>query len=706
MSTINRWKKLWKQQQNILGKTSVRQWILGSLVFLGLYGILMINLLPTGFDLEVGQVSRADIVAPRTVINRVKTQQRQDEASDYAVRAANQDPANYDVNHATVLRTQERLEGVFGWLGQGVVMEEDDLPISNEEIQIGIKEDWHVELSLESIREILSLPVSQFQDFTADIDRLVMDQMQERIPSQQVGEVRNTFRDDLADSALRLPLQRAAAEIGHQIIQPNLVLNTAKVEQARLEAMQAVEPVAILQGEVIVRKGDVVRPEHIRNLQDLGLHRTGIDFFSLIGLLLILGLLLSIFGLFLFKYKRDILNQEGRLALLGSIIIVVAFSSKILAMIQWSEAAFLAPVALAGVLITLLLDSRTGVMSIIVLSVVISLIFDSLVVILLALIGGLIAVFSVSQVSQRGDLMRAGFVVGAGNFMVMVSLGLLQGDFSLILHSYLGLLNGIFSSVIAIGSLPYLESVFGITSAIRLLELSNPNQPLLRRLLMETPGTYHHSILVGNLAEAAAEAVGADGLLARVGSTYHDIGKLKRPYFFVENQVGMENPHDKISPTLSTLIITSHVKDGLELAREYKLPRVVTMFISEHHGSDLVKYFYHRAKENGSATIQEKDFRYPGPKPQSKETAIVSVADAVEAAVRSLVKPTPRKIETLVHKIIRDRMEDGQLDESELTFKDLDKIADAFVKVLIGIFHARVEYPENITREDIEGKGK
>lgn len=221
---------------------------------------------------------------------------------------------------------------------------------------------------------------------------------------------------------------------------------------------------------------------------------------------------------------------------------------------------------------------------------------------------------------------------------------------------------------------------------------------------METPGTYHHSIMVGNLAEAAAEAVGADGLLARVGSTYHDIGKLKRPYFFVENQLGMDNPHDKIAPSLSTLIITSHVKDGLELAKEYKLPAVISQFIAEHHGTNLVNFFYHRALETNGDTIEENDYRYSGPKPQTKETAIVSLADAIEAAVRSLTKSTPGKIEGLVRKIIRERLDDGQLDECDLSFKDLNKLADAFTKVLVGIFHARVEYPEKITREDIEGK--
>ena len=267
----------------------------------------------------------------------------------------------------------------------------------------------------------------------------------------------------------------------------------------------------------------------------------------------------------------------------------------------------------------------------------------------------------------------------------------------------MGLFNGILSAVGAIGLLPYLETVFGITSSIRLLELSNPNHPLLRKLLLEAPGTYHHSMMVGNLGEAAAEAVGADPLLTRVGSQYHDIGKTKRPYFFVENQFSGVNPHDKISPTLSTLIITSHVKDGVEMARQHKLPKVLVDFIREHHGTDLVKYFYHRAKESGQ-DVSEDDFRYPGPKPQSKETAIVMLADSVEAAVRSMPKPTPGRIEGLVRKIIKERLADGQLDESNITLRDLDLIADAFVKVLTGMYHHRVEYPDGALKERAKDK--
>ncbi|MGB9846893.1 MAG: HDIG domain-containing metalloprotein, partial [Desulfotomaculales bacterium] len=225
--------------------------------------------------------------------------------------------------------------------------------------------------------------------------------------------------------------------------------------------------------------------------------------------------------------------------------------------------------------------------------------------------------------------------------------------------------------------------------------LSHPSSPLLRRLLTEAPGTYHHSIVVGNLAEAAAEAIGAESLLTRVGAYYHDVGKLKRPYFFIENQLNQDNPHDKIAPTLSTLILTAHVKDGVELAREYKLPPVIIDIIEQHHGSSLCTYFYHKALENGTnELLNEEEFRYEGPKPKTKEAALVMLADSVEAAVRSLQNRTPGRIEGIVRKVIKDKLMDGQLDECDLTLKDLDKVASAFLQVLSGIFHARIEYPD------------
>ena len=302
--------------------------------------------------------------------------------------------------------------------------------------------------------------------------------------------------------------------------------------------------------------------------------------------------------------------------------------------------------------------------------------------------------FSVSRMHRRFDLVRAGALVAASTCLAAIGFGLLHGaGLSALLGNALrATAGGVFSAIIGFGVVPFLERPFGIASTVKMLELSNPNHPLLKRLLVEAPGTYNHSIIVANLSEAAAEAIGANGLLARVGSYFHDIGKLKRPYFFIENQFMMDNPHDKYPPSLSTLVITSHVKDGVELAREHKLPEVVVDIIMQHHGTTLVNYFYHKAKEDGD--VDEGDFRYPGPTPQSKEAAIVMIADAVEAAVRSLAQPTPSRIDGMVRKLIKDRLNDGQLDECNITLQELDSVGTAFVHILSGIFHKRIEYPD------------
>ena len=707
--SIKKWEKILKFWRTKLNNSTARQWILGIFLFLGLYGILMINIAPTAYNFTVGEVARFDVKVPRDMENRAQTLRNQEEAGLRAVIEAQNNPENYEINQAVILSVEQKITALFTFIKEKINFNSEDetsQAITSEELRVLLDENWQVHLPTRVVAEIMAATLEEYEMFSKETTRIVVKQMNQRITDDNLPEIRDQLRNLFEDSDIKGNLREAAYLIGGQVLTPNLKLNQEKVEQAKQEAIKEVEPVLVKAGEIIISDGTIVRPEHIQLLKDLGLYREGLDFKSLSGLGIILFALLALLGVYLYKYGRNVILSENKLALLCSVLVVVTFITKILSFVQWNLAAYLSPIALGGILVTILLDSRIGTITVLVLSVITVIVHNSLVVAALCLIGGVVAILSVSQVSQRGELMRAGFIVGGTNVLVMIAFGLLQGDTTLIIHSYLGILNGLISSIITIGSLPYFESIFNITSGIRLLELSNPNQPLLRRLLMETPGTYHHSILVGNLAEAAAEAVGADGLLARVGSTYHDLGKLKRPYFFAENQFGIDNPHDKIAPSLSTLIITSHVKDGIELARENKLPDVVIDFIAQHHGTDLVKFFYHRAKENDGENIQEKDFRYPGPKPQTKETAIVSLADAVEAAVRSLVKPTPGKIEALVRKIIRDRLDDGQLDESDLTFKDLNKIAEAFVKVLNGIYHARVEYPENITREEIEGKNK
>ncbi len=300
---------------------------------------------------------------------------------------------------------------------------------------------------------------------------------------------------------------------------------------------------------------------------------------------------------------------------------------------------------------------------------------------------------------QRNDIIYISLYIAVINVILAFSAGFILSN-SVIdvgkkaLFSFIG---SIISAVLTIGFLPLLESTFDIVTTMKLLELSNPNHPLLKTLLIKAPGTYHHSVLVGNLAEVAAEIVGGDPILARVAAYYHDIGKTKRPYFFKENQVGRENPHDKISANLSALIIISHVKDGLEISREHKIPKIIQDIIQQHHGNSLVKYFYITAKNKCERPdqIDENHFRYDGPVPETKEAAIIMLADGVEAAVRSINDPTNEKIKAMVEKIIKDRLDEGQLDNCELTLKNIKNIKESFLKVLTGIYHQRIEYPED-----------
>jgi putative nucleotidyltransferase with HDIG domain len=310
-----------------------------------------------------------------------------------------------------------------------------------------------------------------------------------------------------------------------------------------------------------------------------------------------------------------------------------------------------------------------------------------------------LSVIFLKKVEERNDIILSSISIGAVTMLLVLGMGLLLS--ASVMDS---LQNAVFagvgvltSGIMVIGVLPIIENTFNVVTEIKLLELANPNNPLLKRLQMEAPGTYHHSIMVGNLAEAAAEELHANSILLRVSAYYHDIGKLSRPQFFKENQIGSKNPHDEISPNLSTLIILNHVKIGLEMAEKAKLPEEIRDMIAQHHGTTLVKYFYLTMKNNTEdhSSIKEEDFRYPGPKPKSREAGIMMLADSVEAKVRSITEPTAGKVEAMVYKIFKDKLEDGQLDECDITFSEVAKIRLSFLKTLGSIYHERIEYPED-----------
>ncbi|MDD3653391.1 MAG: HDIG domain-containing protein, partial [Desulfotomaculaceae bacterium] len=528
------------------------------------------------------------------------------------------------------------------------------------------------------------------------------------ITPDKLEQSKKNIKDQVTGMRLSKPYENFAMGAIDYYIRPNCFVDNEKTRQQKEEAMAAVPTVivSVKEGEKIIGEGEILTEEHLAKLQALGLIRTKLVFTSVLGTLLLVVLLTVVVLLFLYQQNREIYEQVGHLYLLGIIVLVVLGVGKIIIAInvsRWPEFSaqfgYMVPMGAAGMLTAILLDSRLAVLVVAVMSLMLGVMTgNQLQFGLVGLIGGITGVYSVSKLSQRGDLARAGIYTSLANIVAIFAVGLVnETPFGLLISSSLALgsASGILSSILTNGALPFLESTFRLTSPVKLLELSHPNNILLKRLLTEAPGTYHHSIIVGNLAESAAEAVGGDSLLVRVGAYYHDIGKLKRPYFFIENQMTAENPHDKIGPSLSTLIITSHVKDGVEIAREHKLPQGIIDIIEQHHGTSLVGYFYHKAMESDhSESVTDEEFRYEGPKPQTREAAIVMLADSVEAAVRSLQNRTPARAEGLVRKFIKDKLNDGQLEECDLTFKDLDIIANAFVRVLSGVFHSRVEYPD------------
>ena len=406
---------------------------------------------------------------------------------------------------------------------------------------------------------------------------------------------------------------------------------------------------------------------------------------------------LLLIALYLNFYNNIVFNDVKKLILLS----IICFFAILMAKLASQISGYLIPMAAISMLTAIALDSRIAIFITIILSYLASLISGiELNHVLVSMVGGVVAVYSVRKATQRSNLTRAGLMIAGVNIVCISALGLIENsDYYLILQDNLwGLLNGLLAVIFTIGILPFLESFFDITTSFKLMELSNPNQPLLKKLIVDAPGTYHHSIVVGNLAETATEEIEGNGLLARVGALYHDIGKLKRPYFFIENQEAYKNIHDEMEPSLSALVIASHVKEGVELAKKNKIPQDIIDIITQHHGTGLISYFFHRAlTENGESTkeIAEENYRYSGPKPQTKETGIILLADSLEAATRSLTNPTPTRIKSMVKEIIQKNLDNGQLEECDLTLKDLDKIGTSFSRILTSMFHSRIDYPDD-----------
>nr|WP_239077343.1 HDIG domain-containing metalloprotein [Geobacter sp. SVR] len=498
---------------------------------------------------------------------------------------------------------------------------------------------------------------------------------------------------------------------------PSLFYNREASEARSQAAMEAVRPVLfkVQKGEMIVRIGERISPEQAHKLRII-FHEDSTDH----RIFTIAGCFAMILVLFYFPYRFAIknirkFNPSNKDILVLSLMIIGSFLvfrtalqitnniGPVFPYIDTSNYFYLFPFAASAMIVRMLINSEVALVYCAILAPLLGIMFNNnMFVVIYALLGSIIGAHGMRQCADRSTIYAAGLKISVVN----LAMGLAFQTFSNTLFSIqtlyvalFALVSGMISAGCVSGFIPILETLFRYTTDMKLLELANLNSPLLRDLMVRAPGTYHHSVVVGNLVEAAAEATNANPLLARVAAYYHDIGKASKPQYFIENQTGEENRHDKLSPSMSALILISHIKEGTELAREKHLGQPIIDIIRQHHGTGLIKFFYERARnqaETTGQTVEEKDFRYPGPKPQTREAGIVMLADCVEAASRTLVNPTPDRIQGMVQKIINNIFIDGQLDECELTLKNLHDIARSFNQILNGIFHHRIDYPEPV----------
>lgn len=685
------------EQGGRIGRAAVgRAVVVGAIIAVVLFGVLSANITVGQENLEAGQLAPRDIRAPRAVEfdSESRTEAARDAAADEVtpVTTTIRSPADnredqvtaFDLMTRRVERTLERRDA--GTLDEAEVLarlaDEDAIPISHRTL----------------VAEML-LPrwTTVAAAGRVAVDTLLVDPIREDQLTTARTEVRDLVTTDLEGAERSLAGDLAASFVtATEVIDQEAT--DRLIEQARAEVPPVV--VSVLAGQRIVNEGEPITVEQYEILDELGLTRPEVDLGTVAGTFLVAAIVAALLVAFLWRYEPEIWHRNRSVLLFVLALFVAALVLRVAAdRALW---AFVAPTGAVVLLIGILLGSGAGAAMAAALAVLAGVMNrDALDLAVYVLAGGVAALVTLARAERLNAFFRVFVVLGATNIVVVTAFSLLgQRDLAGVLQlAAAGVANAFLSVVGAVGSFAVLGNLFGILTVFQLLELANPSNRLLRRLLLETPGTYHHSVMVGNLAERAAETIGADPLLARVAAYYHDIGKMANPLAFIENQGGAHNIHDDLSAETSARIIAAHIRDGIDLGYANGLPVQIIGFIPQHHGTSVMSYFLGKAVrevDGRTDAVDERVFRYPGPKPQSKEAAILMLADGVEASVRSLDEKDEASIRAMVDRIVDARVEDGQLDDAELTLKDIARIKEAFVGQLLGMYHSRIKYPDNV----------
>jgi len=717
-----------------------QRWAIAIVLSLGLTLLLAPKLYDTKSDYRHGMIAKDNIKAERDYLveDINSTRQKRNEA------AANVRPIyDYDAEMAITLKTKIKKSFSLAALQQesqhhkALLEKSLDISLSDNEYSFLKANNFSDEL-LQKLSRVISsfyentlLTQNAFQKSDREKGITILNgitRVEENL--KDVSSVLNIKDIDMALSKKVYTVfkndqpetRRFSFSFLKKLIEPNLGFNKEATDKKILSVTEEVKPVyfQVQKNEMIVREGEKIGYLELAKLD--AFHKTAADN-KISSLTVVLGIFCTALFLTLLLYfwrTRNWLKAPARsnvdflvfaiVAVLqiffvrAGIFISVAIN-RAFPSIPIDACYFAIPFACGAMIIAVLINRNVALIISVLTSFLISLLFDEKIIFpLFSFLGSVAASYHIVNSRQRSTFLKVGIFLGVINMAAILCLNLLTGQLlnDLMLRLAMGFLGGIITGILVAGITPIFESLFGFITYIKLLELANLNQPLFQRMIIEAPGTYHHSIIVASLVEAAAEAIGANALLAKVSAYYHDIGKLSKPHYFIENQPSYDNRHDKLSPKMSSLIIISHVKEGYELALQVKLGQPIINIIREHHGTSLVSYFYDKAKKNKDESIRsltDSDFRYPGPKPQTKEAGLVMLGDVIEASSRTLSNPTPARIRSLVRERIERIYTDGQLDDCELTLKNLNTIAETFTRILTGIFHHRVDYPETIQKE-------
>lgn len=679
-----------------------------------MFGFLFDTMANDTYEVELFQLSEETIRAAKTVEDPERTALERERAAQevqpsyrYIEEIADNQAAVVDSLFGYVLEAKRATE--TGGEGEPDPRSSDEaLSSLRESIRLLEQNENGLRLTDDMLLSLLALEDEVLMRVEREVRNQVLAVLQNPLREAGLTQARNAaeqeIREDDQVPASAIP---AAVAIARANIVPNELINEELTEQQTEQARASVEPTRILQGQVLIQEGQLIDREVYRQLELAGMTEQQSNYRPVIALSLFVLIAAGLLLLVLQSAKVEGVKKAIRLAIVFFVFALCLAIMKLLEVISGNFGVvidFIYPTALAGILMRLLIDERTAVYVTILLSACAGMMLQSgyagvfqMDSALYVLFGGLTGIYLIRNGHRSIRILPISLAVG-GVHLLYVAFYLLmnQSQYTaqeVAFYVAAALAAGLLSGTLATGLLPLFETAFGILSTMKLLELSNPNHPLLKKILTETPGTYHHSVMVANLSDAACEAIGANGLLARVGCYYHDIGKSIKPQYFIENQ-SHGNPHDHLSPEQSRDIILAHAKDGAAILREQKMPKELIDIAEQHHGTTLLKFFYYKAKQHNEE-LPEQPYRYAGPKPQSREVAIIMVADSLEAAVRSMESPSTEKIRKMVDSITEDKLKDGQFDECDITLKELKRVKSVMCETLNGIFHSRIAYPDD-----------